>query len=620
MNSKARITYRFDPTGKLAPAPVPSRSEGALEAERSGGSNERHSAAGPRSERTGLHEIRPAEGGGRLTESGPASAENIRTKVQGPAKRPEAAGSEGRNEAFDSRRMRDAGDTPFGEPVEFTTEFLPYISPFQDDVTALEQLIRGTEGAPEDEPEAGQERGGSAPAASRTKAEGQPANGQDRPKPHVPGIAQPEGKRKDGGSLQLDRNRIPGQSPAVDRGPMSDGSPHLERPASGAHELQAGDSGQHADLSETDDYYPYFDVYSNGFEREAPYGPEHSLPPFTGPIVDLGDEHDSKKLFIASARLKRRKGTQPVSSGHHPSKGPSWLKVAASVAGALATGALFGYLALALFAGEDVLPGAADGAAGGGQAAQSGEQRSPSGSSGSEPTASAGTGVDSTAEKAADKAEGGAAAAQSVKVDAQLYQLLQYGVFTNRESAGAAAEELRSKGLAASVAALDGGYRVYTGMSADRSGALGLAGLLPDVEVYIKEVAIPALTKVQFNGDADTLSDFAQTTQRLIQTLGELSQTQLEQDNPSPVGETATKAWTGLHEKWTTQLAPVRKGVAGEGAVAAADRLAQAINSAAVAMDSYNKKPSRSSMWTLQGSLLDAVFAEKELFERIGAL
>ncbi|AJY76055.1 SPOR domain-containing protein [Paenibacillus beijingensis] len=522
MNPKARITYRFDQTGKLAPSPVPSRSPGALETDR-----------------------------------------------------PEAKSSE----YTDKRRVNASNDnkgtenTLYREPLEFTTEFVPWESPFQDDVKALEQLIRDMENAPED------------------KGKGLSGN-------VIPDT-----------SIKPDA----GARPELSSKSQSRGGPH-----SGANPQSPSEVTRNMGGFDSAEHYPYFDVYSNGFEREAPYEAEHSL--FTGPIIELDDEyealHDRKKLFFASARLKGRQDIPPKFSGAHPGKGPSWLKVIATVAGALATGALFGYMALAMFAGEDVLP---DGAAGNAPAAQSDAGRPPAQANGGSADGTAGG---EAAANTPDKAAGqdGAAAQKNVKVDGQIYQLLQYGVFRTSESADEAAEQLRSKGFAASAVSMDGGYRVYAGVAGDRDGALALAGQLPGVEVYIKEVEVQPLSSISYRGDAAAFNDFALATNRLIRALSDLSQAQLMQDQPSAVSEAATQAWTELHRKWTTQLAPVRKGVAAEAAVAAVDKLAQAVNSAAVSMDSYNKKPSRASMWTLQGALMDALFAEKELFGLIRAL
>ena len=72
---------------------------------------------------------------------------------------------------------------------------------------------------------------------------------------------------------------------------------------------------------------------------------------FTGPIIDMEDTLCERKLNIPPVRRIKsgvKKGVQR--------RGPSWTMVLLSVAGAVATGALFGYIALTLFAGESVLP------------------------------------------------------------------------------------------------------------------------------------------------------------------------------------------------------------------------------------------------------------------------
>ena len=72
---------------------------------------------------------------------------------------------------------------------------------------------------------------------------------------------------------------------------------------------------------------------------------------FTGPIIDMEETLYERKLNIPSVRRIK----SGVKQGGQR-RGPSWTMVLLSVAGAVATGALFGYIALTLFAEKVCCP------------------------------------------------------------------------------------------------------------------------------------------------------------------------------------------------------------------------------------------------------------------------
>lgn len=307
------------------------------------------------------------------------------------------------------------------------------------------------------------------------------------------------------------------------------------------------------------------------------------------------------------------------------SRGPSWLKVFASVAGAIATGALFGYMALALFAGEGPWAG------GSGEQtkadteqptislpANDGQQGTQSGSNGSTTTPIAGS--DTTAEGAdpavsTDNQPDTSVAAVQVDVPAQTYHALQYGVFSAAEGADAAVAELKDKGLAAYRLDTGEDYRVYVGISSDRDGALALTQQLDGLEVYVKAIELPAVDSMPFNGDAELLKQYWKQTSELITVLDRLTLDQLDQAKLAPFSTAVSAAWKKLHEQWLSTAADVTAKLSGDQASAGASRMSQAINTAAVTLQEFDKKPSAAYLWNVQTSLMGAIFAEKGWLE-----
>ena len=387
---------------------------------------------------------------------------------------------------------------------------------------------------------------------------------------------------------------------------------------------------------------------------------------FTGPIIDMGESLYERKLNIPSVR--------PIKSGVRQGaqrRGPSWTMVLLSVAGAVATGALFGYIALTLFAGESVLPagsfkssqpstastnapggkasagkngstvtgtGSATGNANTGTgtgSATSNESSGTGSAAGSGTGSSSGTGsntgtgtgsstgagattsssTSSGSQTGASGAAGGNTAdAADVKAGwaARSFSLLQYGVFSAKESADAAELKLRDAGLAASSAQVDGTYRVYAGAAPDRSGAESLAAL-QGTDVYIKPISLPAVGKIRYTGDASQLKAFDGLTASLIGYLSDLTQIQLAQDKPAAESESRRTAWTKQLEKWQGAAAAVKQGLQNKDAQAAAAALETAAAKASKALSAYSASPSKKGLWAVQSGMMDLLLAQREL-------
>ncbi|ANY70381.1 hypothetical protein BBD42_30695 [Paenibacillus sp. BIHB 4019] len=301
-------------------------------------------------------------------------------------------------------------------------------------------------------------------------------------------------------------------------------------------------------------------------------------------------------------------GNRPVRSIRRLGHSPSWINVFLSVAGALATGALFGYLLLSLFLDSSSLSSSNPGS--GQSSAVSGNPASQNAENG----LGTGTGAGNSGSSAAPLET------VELAIQPQAYHLLQYGVFSNSEGRDAAMEELASRGLASAAAATADDFRVYAGMAGDRSRAIALSKMLPGTEVYVKELIVQAPEQFPFTGKAAAASSFFEQTNALISMLDDLALAQLEQPVLAPLGENAAKAWRTEHQKWTLSIKAMESGLQGEAGKASMGAVVQAVNTAASSLTEYDKNPSQAHLWSVQRALMEAILTQKSWFETIRAL
>ncbi|WP_020615883.1 SPOR domain-containing protein [Paenibacillus daejeonensis] len=319
------------------------------------------------------------------------------------------------------------------------------------------------------------------------------------------------------------------------------------------------------------------------------------------PYIELGEREVAPRVVPALPQNERehmQRLEQPVIRRHPV--GPSWLKVFASVAGAIATGALFGYMVLSLFSGETVPP-----------------------VNNSEVPAAA----TSQGNIAPELQPDGAAvelppvnedALTAVSVAGSTYYMLQYGVFSNEEGMLAALGELRQKGLAAASSKTDG-YRVFAGMGTNRNSAVLLSEQLGNSEVYLKEITVPEVSRLPFLGDAREAEQFFEQTGDLIRLFNELTLTLLSQEQPERLQERDVQVWRTSHQQWTASAAAIAKAW-DDSAKGPAELLVTQLQTAAVSMEEYDKHPSRAHLWTAQTALMEAVIIQKEWLAQIDAL
>ncbi|WP_219837977.1 SPOR domain-containing protein [Paenibacillus sp. R14(2021)] len=312
-------------------------------------------------------------------------------------------------------------------------------------------------------------------------------------------------------------------------------------------------------------------------------------------------------------------GSYLSGSGQRPARGPSWFKVFASVAGAIATGALFGYFVLALFTGSptdssDVSPSntAVSGSpSSGDKTASNGKDNAAN----ADKDSGAAAGTKGNEGKAANVGSGqSASAVVNVNVPAASFYMLQYGVFSSKEGLDAAASELRAKGLAAASLTSPTDYRIYVGMSADKDGAQRLGQALSGMDVYVKQIDVPAVTAIAYKGSASEVQTFFGDTAALVAKLSQLTEESMDGASGSDVN------WKELHQQWTESGARVETGMTDKVNKAALLKLMQAVNSAVSAASEYAKKPSDAYLWSMQTSLMEAVFVQKGWFASMESL
>ncbi|WP_284637878.1 SPOR domain-containing protein [Paenibacillus silviterrae] len=297
--------------------------------------------------------------------------------------------------------------------------------------------------------------------------------------------------------------------------------------------------------------------------------------------------------------------------------GGSWLKVTASVAGAVVTGVAFGFFVLSMFSengGQNPLK-PLDGVVVNQQkdpkAAGAGTTNDGAGGA----AAGQGTGTQTSAPVAAASSS---TATASVILAAKSYALLQGGVFSTAQSAETAQADFRKKGLNA-VSEAGEKYPVYVGVAMNKEEAKGLTAHLQtkDVPVVVKSYEIPGATKIRWNGkQTEVFQNYMSQGDKLVQLI--LGQTLLHatEAKPTPLDEKALQSIKSAHQAWSGSVSAVSDGL-GEAGKTALPKMNSALNTAVNSLDEYKKNPSNAMMWQAQASLMQYIVAEKELLKSI---
>lgn len=481
----------------------------------------------------------------------------------------------------------------FQEELKFTSDIGTWNSPFQNDAQALEQLIREADGQFPKKQKQSQSQ-------SQTQSQSPKQNHH-----------QAEYDREAADPFYQNQYQYQNKH-----------QQHLqsERPQPSQTQIRP--------YPETDVLEPI--LLGDEYEEEAPVKKPAQSPQIIDmyPIIEVEEEDRYRRASANDRAARNPYGAFKPGTAHRPSKGPSWVKVFASVTGAIATGALFGYFVLTLFTNG--------GGTTGGDAAPvttkpSNQAATDANAGGTDKAANTGTGKDKNATNANKGATGAVSNSNSsgqtnarsamvqVKVPAASYYMLQYGVFSNKDGLDAAVNELNEKGLAAASLSSSDDYRVYVGMSSDKDNAQLLGQLLTGMDVYVKQIDLPAVSSIPFKGDSSVVESFFRQTNELMAKLDSLTLEQLS-GSSSGLGGFAQNDWKELHETWTQSASLMEAGMTDKANKTALLKLVQSINTAAVAADAYVKKPSEAYLWSMQKALMEAVFTQKGWFASMDAL
>lgn len=282
-------------------------------------------------------------------------------------------------------------------------------------------------------------------------------------------------------------------------------------------------------------------------------------------------------------------------------KGPPWIRLIASVAGAVVTGVVLGLFVLTLFTDGDADPLPADA-----------EQPLQTGEDGAQAPVDVSFGdipPESDTNGAADA--GGMSTVTNpewsvVSVPGGSYHMIQYGVFSSAEGARTAVRELSDLGLAGAAGGRNGSWYVYAGVSEDKDDILGLAQQLKqrDFDIYIKQLDIPPVERLQWNGeDASKVTSYFEQAHVLVSKVSALTLLHLQEAQPTGLESTSLESIAGTHQ----QMMILSSQIAGGFEEVEATRfqaMNNAMNTAVDSMNAYNRNPSRSFLWQAQTAVM----------------
>ncbi|QJD81791.1 SPOR domain-containing protein [Cohnella herbarum] len=285
---------------------------------------------------------------------------------------------------------------------------------------------------------------------------------------------------------------------------------------------------------------------------------------------------------------------------------PSWGRVIASVVAAVATGALFGYMVLSLFTGEPLFPGKSGTASQQPSQATSALPNAEKGGTGM-PAASVQAPAESAAVTSGETEP--SMPASTARLDADVYYMLQYGVFQSKESMEIAVTQLQDKGLAFATE-IDDGYRVYVGAARSRDEAELLAAQMPETEIYIKAVGGEALEVSSAVLSQEGVA-FMNASADLTRKLAQLSGIGLQDKQPGKLTSVELSDLQEVHQRYLNTISSADK--LDNKATEDGKTIVEALNSAILSMAEYNRKPSRYQLWSVQSAAMKALLADRHM-------
>ncbi|GIQ70181.1 hypothetical protein XYCOK13_30050 [Xylanibacillus composti] len=300
----------------------------------------------------------------------------------------------------------------------------------------------------------------------------------------------------------------------------------------------------------------------------------------------------------------------------HSRKGTPWLRLIASVTGAVVTGIVLGLFVLTVFTNggsSEPLPTDAE------QTPESDTGASPQTppvevNFGDGSNDGNGTNDGQHAEAVPPASD---AAWNAVTVPGGSYHMIQYGVFSSREGAQTAVQELSDLGLAGAFGSHDGNWYVYAGVSEDKDDILGLAQQLKqrDFDIYVKQIDIPSVDRLQWQGeDASKVTSYFEQAQVLVSKVSAISMLHLQEAQPAGLESTSLDSIAGTHQQMMLMSSQISGGF--EGAEATRfQTMNNALNTAVESMNAYDRNPSRSYLWQAQTAIMRFLLEHQQLVQ-----
>jgi len=351
-----------------------------------------------------------------------------------------------------------------------------------------------------------------------------------------------------------------------------------------------------------------------GMERGADAGRIHPVPdrqPETGAAEPMAEPEFGGVARIGGypsvadggmppiGRDARSAGEDGAPAGYYARRrrppAPSWMRVAATVAGAVLTGALFGYLVMSLLFWQPGTP--------------------PQEEAGLQPEEEADIVLpaDSAPDGGAGQSEASPAA---VEIPAVRYYVLQYGVFSTEAGLAEALAQLKAAGYAGAADTADG-FRAYAGIAESREAAEALAARLDGIELYIRPLEVPASGRTVPDGQPEDAAAFLLRTNELVRMMSGLSASLLAAGGTNPFPAESWSDWQTSHRSWTEAAASLPDGLSADSGIG---RLSDALDKAAEAFAAYQGKPAPEHLWNAQSALMEAAIAQRDWMRSSGAL
>lgn len=491
-----------------------------------------------------------------------------------PERQREQARIPNRSEAEPIERKTLETPEPAAGPP--TDDYYAWSSPYQDDIRALEEIIRQPAKA-----SAEGNRRRAAESEGHSAREGRPA------------VREVEEDERGTESRDGRKTEVRGA-----RASMEDGSRSAR--AGGTKEIEDRGDEETTIAGFGRRAYP---APAERSVREAPSGRMGRTIPFPG--ARRTDEPDPEEE-IDDEGIPELEAEWGAATRYSRQEGPSWWRVIATVVGAIATGGLFGYLLLTLFTGEPLFPSSdPTGGAVPAAALPAGEASAPAATGAGAAGAAGNAGAGASAAKppaAAETPPGKAGATEAAAAPGAAVYLLQYGVFRTEQSMNEAASQLSGKGLASASDASDG-YRVYAGIASSKDEAEALADRLAGMEVYLKPVASPEIRLTGLK-QAQSKANFLALGSELYAKIASFTSAALAgsgEDTGVQKIRTAHQLWLEAGKAAGEWEEPLAKAVQNE---------TEQLNAAVSAINKYSDKPSEAHLWNAQSAAMKAALAD----------